>query len=341
MTYPALFIRKAQITLLVLLLCLGAPNLAVHAVGSGKPKPPPAPCKILAPEGWRPYRVKLGETLAMLAKQHGVTEEQLRLVNCLQNSTIKLNFLLLAPNNSISDKLTITASMQLTLTLPVHSLPTHSPTVTPTVPPAPTATATVTPTVPPAPTATATVMPTVELTLTIKSAITPTVLPTATIQSATDGQVKPPPAVRAAAIPPAPGVGDGATNGAGQLWFMVALLLVMIALTGYFSLGDAMPRVVANHRFFSFIGYALFILAGFLAGLFATSLFQPTSPFSLPAFSGGVGTVLLIGLLALKEVTSPWGGQGRIWHRLVSLALIPLLAIFLIAVVSRIAAFLR
>lgn len=123
---------------------------------------------------------------------------------------------------------------------------------------------------------------------------------------------------------------------------MVALLLVMIALTGYFSLGEAVPtQVAANHGPFSFIGYTLFILAGFLVGLFATSLFQPASPFSLPAISGGIGTVLLIGLLTLKEVTSPWTGQAKTLRRLVSMALVPLLAIFLIAVVSRLATFLR
>ncbi|MFN8486182.1 MAG: LysM domain-containing protein [Caldilineaceae bacterium] len=322
-------IRKTPFALLVVLLWLITPNLAVHAADSDQPSRPTTVCIIHPPVGWQPYRVHPNETLDSIAQQHNVTVEQLRQVNCLSAATIRPNLLLLVPSASATNNAPFTSTVTPNPTLAA----------TPTAPPAPTQPPTVTPT---PRRAAASATPPVKPSLTATMPPTLASTPPVTGQGRTNGQGQPPPTSRTTdGVPASPEI-DAAPQAADQLWFMVALLLITITLIGYFTLGEAIPAQVAtNHRLFSFSGYALLLLIALLVGLFATALFEPASPSTLLTFAGGVGTVLLLGLLILKEVASPWMEQRRALRRLLSLVLIPLLAIFLITVVSRLATVLR
>lgn len=298
---PQLFIHLLFISLVW---SITSPALTASAA------PARATCAVTVPTGWQPYLVQADDTLSALANQYGVLVEQLVAVNCLPTAEVQASTLLLVPSAVAA----------------VASPPTPAPTPLPTTPPLPTAL----PTTPPA-----TAVP-------ASTVATPN---EAAGEAAPDAVAQPTGAAEPASnLDPQPSAQPTLDSGSpwNRYWFASTLLLVISALGWYLGIGQSgSPRRLRGSGFYLLLGYALFILTGFLGGLLASPIVEPAAYFHLPLSLGVLGTLILIPLLVLREVITPWEGRWQLFGRLLNMMLPPLLALFLITVLGKFAEYLN
>ncbi len=81
---------------------------------------------------------------------------------------------------------------------------------------------------------------------------------------------------------------------------------------------------------FSLLVYLLVALAGLLSTLIEPYILTPSPIVIPPASASAIAVVLLMALIALKELTPPLKGQWRTFRRVLNVAVVPLLIAFLV-----------
>jgi hypothetical protein len=279
-----------------------------------------AGCAVSAPPEWLPYRIQPGDSLVDLARTHSISVVQLMQVNCLATERLALYQLVLLPRPTL---LANTATVYHTAPAPTPLA--QTPTATPTI-----ALATSTPTFSPLIT-NRIASPGLSLNQTITSSmvgglagsqpVTPTAPPST---KQTEGSI--------------------ATDDPTSIYlYLSVLVLVTTALALYFvnpSFGSRNGDA-SNFPLLNFWGYILFVAAGFLAGLTAFPLLKPPSLLNMPAWLSIANTILLIALLCLKGLVASLEESGQVVSRALTVAIAPLLLLFLVTLVNRVVDFLQ
>lgn len=189
--------------------------------------------------------------------------------------------------------------------------------------------------------------------------LTPAELVTQPITTTTIGRPLTVPAATAIPIPlltapnglsqrpsPMDAFGLPATNTAISTWRTPRLIgmlsgLWLLAVVIFLVFSAPQPRrwdLGFPHLFIPALVYLLGITTVALFTYLLLPILASSMPAKLSAWVSAVGTLLLILLLAVKELVPTTGNKGNAWLRSLNIVLLPLWILFLITVVSRLLA---
>lgn len=310
-------------------------------------------CDPLVRSGWQPYRVQPGETLADLARRADVEVETLVRANCLSNEDIRGGELLLAPPAKIAPPTSLALpTLVMTPTL------TGATALTPTIPLTPTALLTTTlPAIivpSPLPTAAITSNPATTLTvapvLTAPTIVTPTDNITEPISNSAplSPTLAPPIDEQNLAQPPLEEAGGEAEQVQAanperfeQQGIVIILLMVTVMVLVYLMLRAAQGSAIHGFPTLTVAAHLLFLLGGFLLGLLAYPHFRLPSLVDLPMPVAAGSAILLLALLAIRELILPLEGRWKAVRQFLNILIIPLLTFFFLIAGARIAVLLQ
>ena len=258
-------------------------------------------CRIKVMAGWRPYRVQASDSLLVLAERADVTVDAIMQINCLTITEINADDLVLVPTLRAAG-----ASVQKTEQQVV-------------------------------PAAVEEAAPAISVAQLL------TIISTTTDITASKGVTEGTELSQAIASPSSGGGVDVTLPGPPSTPFtssnIVLFSLFVMGTLGmlFFALRPRQGDSPVIYKLFRLLGNALFLFAGVLIGVFLFPAMQAPSFATLPTSVNVALVVMLIGMLAVKELFFS-GQQWRTASRLLNFGIVPLLMIFFLTVATRVAA---
>lgn len=331
-----------------------------------------AGCQVSPQGGWKPYRIHPGDTLSQLAKNSKVSVHQLMQANCLTSDLINAGALILVPYNAVPGKDAVNSTAPANTT--TATAPANAVVAAPTAELlaavaqkagiSPEQAAILAEAVKAGDTSPAALVVAAQ-----KAGITPAQALTLaeelkvagvspeTVMAATTTTTEVKNALAAEIAKQSLLARISAAVPAGQNFLLLFLLgvasVVSIALFGAkpqwqrfnlpamrLRLPDNIPAAMTT-RSIPFVGQIPFLVVGFLGGLVAFPLFGKLSSADTPSLTtlplsinvGGV--MLLIVLLAVKEMVATGNAKWKTMDRVLSIGIAPLLLLFAFTVATR------